>query len=72
MGIQPISMNFDKRIWASNSKVDGWVCQNDSDCTWIDNHFGCDDRNFTSSELKVKVMFFPILILLIQKKNTQR
>jgi len=33
--------------WNSYARVDGWVCRDDRDCTWIDPNLGCDDREFS-------------------------
>jgi len=33
--------------WNSYARVDGWVCRDDRDCTWIDPYLGCDDREFS-------------------------
>jgi len=41
--------NFDD--WDREARVDGWICRNDQDCNWIDDHLGCDDRGFSSSGL---------------------
>ena len=39
--------------WERDAKLDGWICRNDKDCSWIDEHLGCDDRSFYSAKLKV-------------------
>ena len=40
-------------MWEKNVEIDGVICRNSSDCSLIDNHLDCDDKNFTTSEIKV-------------------
>jgi len=43
--------DFDFDDWDREARVDGWICRNDQDCSWIDDHLACDDRDFSSSRL---------------------
>ena len=45
--------DYDFDDWNRDAKVDGWICRNDLDCTWIDRNLGCDDRSFSSSQIRV-------------------
>jgi len=38
--------NYDFDEWDRYARIDGWVCRNDRDCTWMDPNLGCDDRKF--------------------------
>ena len=40
--------------WERYAKVDGWVCRNDLDCSWLDPNLGCNDREFKLSDIMVK------------------
>ena len=51
--------------WYRSAGIDGWICRNDQDCNWIDDHLGCDDRLFSSTNLKVN--FYTRTILLTRK-----
>merc|ERR1711894_835084 len=44
--------DYDFDDWNRDAKVDGWICRNDLDCTWIDRNLGCDDRSFSSSQIR--------------------
>ena len=44
-------LNFND--WNSKARLDGLVCRDDTDCMWIDNRLGCDDRGFKRNEIKV-------------------
>ena len=46
--------------WDREARVDGWICRNDQDCNWIDDHLGCDDRGFSSTRLNVSYLYFII------------
>ena len=46
-----IDVDFDE--WNEYALKDGWVCRNDLDCNWIDQHLGCDDREFQLVQIKV-------------------
>ena len=37
--------------------MDGWVCRDDKDCTWIDPNLGCDDREFSLHSVNVRYTF---------------
>ena len=39
--------------WNRGALLDGWVCRNDSDCTWIDERLGCNDYGFDKNTIKV-------------------
>ena len=52
--------DFDFDDWDREARVDGWICRNDQDCNWIDDHLACDDRDFSSSRLNVSYMYFNI------------
>ena len=39
--------------WNRDALIDGWVCRNDSDCTWIDERLGCNDYGFQLNQIKV-------------------
>ena len=67
-------VDYDFDDWDRNAQIDGWVCRNDADCTWIDENLGCDDRDFnlldiTVSSVKtiVVIMLFPKIKLLLTK-----
>ena len=38
--------------WQGYADVDGALCRNDYDCTWIDPNLGCDDREFQITLVK--------------------
>ena len=44
-----IEYNVDQ--WLGFAKKDGWLCRNDTDCTWIDRNLGCDDRKFKTTKV---------------------
>ena len=46
-------VDFDFNDWDRHARIDGWVCRNDADCTWIDDNLGCDDRDFEIREINV-------------------
>ena len=52
--------DFDFDDWDREARVDGWICRNDQDCNWIDDHLACDDRDFSSSRLNVSYLYFNI------------
>ena len=47
--------------WYRSAGIDGWICRNDQDCNWIDDHLGCDDRLLSSTNLKVILLTRTIL-----------
>ena len=49
-------VDFDFEDWDRDAQIDGWVCRNDADCTWIDDYLGCDDRDFNCLEIKVSAI----------------
>ena len=58
-------MDYEFNEWYRSARIDGWICRNDQDCNWIDDHLGCDDRSFSSENLKVD--FYTRTILLTSK-----
>ena len=44
---------YDFDDWNKGALIDGWVCRNDADCTWIDERLGCNDYGFESNQIKV-------------------
>ena len=46
--------------WNDAALVDGWVCRNDADCTWIDERLGCNDYEFESSTIRVTDKNWPL------------
>ena len=40
--------------WDRYAKVDGWVCRDDHDCIWLDQKLGCNDREFSHDNIKVR------------------
>ena len=45
--------DYDFDEWNNGALIDGWVCRNDSDCTWIDERLGCNDYGFESNKIEV-------------------
>ena len=45
--------DYDFDEWNTGALIDGWVCRNDSDCTWIDERLGCNDYGFESNKIEV-------------------
>lgn len=41
--------------WKAFVKQDGWLCRDDKDCVWYDLSLGCDDREFNSTNVEVRV-----------------
>ena len=54
-GIFSSDIDYDFDDWDKDAQIDGWLCRTDQDCTWIDEHLGCDDREFFSSNIKVSI-----------------
>ena len=46
--------DYDFDEWNSYAMVDGWLCRNDLDCSWIDLSLGCNDREFVLNEVTVR------------------
>ena len=57
-GFIPDDDNYGFNEWNRDAQIDGWVCRNDEDCDWIDDHLGCDDRSFSSAGLNVNFFIF--------------
>jgi hypothetical protein len=43
---------YDFNTWDRYARKDGWVCRNDTDCSWIDPHLVCDKREFNLNEIR--------------------
>ena len=42
----------DFNTWDRNARIDGWVCRNDRDCNWLDQHLECEDNGFKLDDIK--------------------
>ena len=49
-------VNFDE--WKAFVKQDGWLCRDDKDCVWYDLSLGCDDREFNSTNVEVRITIY--------------
>ena len=52
--------DYDFDDWNRDAILDGWVCRNDQDCTWIDENLGCNDYEFNLDQ--IQVIFHMVLI----------
>jgi len=39
--------DYDYDEWDQYARIDGWVCRNDRDCSWLDPRLGCNDYEFS-------------------------
>ena len=47
-------------------RIDGMVCRDDRDCTWLDQNMGCDDRSLRSQPITVIISRNVIVSLVLK------
>ena len=45
--------DYDYDEWDQYARIDGWVCRNDRDCSWLDPRLGCNDYEFSINLINV-------------------
>ena len=45
--------DYDYDEWDQYARIDGWVCRNDRDCSWLDPRLGCNDYEFNIDLINV-------------------
>ena len=62
-----LDLEYEFEDWDRNAQIDGWVCRNDEDCTWIDDKLGCDDRDFNLQMITVSIVETMVVIMFLLK-----
>ena len=64
--------DYDYDEWDQYARIDGWVCRNDRDCSWLDPRLGCNDYEFSINLINVCIKNLTSKIIIPNPKDLQK
>ena len=61
--------DYDYDEWDQYARIDGWVCRNDRDCSWLDPRLGCNDYEFSINLINVCIKNHTFKIIIPNPKD---